>query len=108
MRKDAWSTMTWRTTSAKIAAPTSTDAKTMKGIPGALVEVTLREITLNLSLRLWAGETSRGIASVIGAAAAEAAPPCAAQELQVCRRGSAGRGNVSPAGASASAPAQPP
>src|SRR5260370_35924172 len=100
MRKDAWSTMTWRTTRAKIAAPTSTDAKTMKGIPGALVEVTLREITLNLSLRLWAGETSRGIASLIWAAAAEAARPCAAAELRAWRRGSGSGGDESPAGAS--------
>src|SRR3989442_12728887 len=100
MRKDAWSTITWRTTRAKIAAPTSTDAKTMKGIPGALVEVTLREITLNLSLRLWAGETSREIGSVIWAAAAEAAAPCAAPELRACRRGSGSCGDGSPAEAS--------
>src|SRR5437879_173090 len=100
MRKDAWSTITWRTTRAKIDTPTSTDAKTMKGIPGALVEVTLREITLNLSLRLWGGETSRGIASVIWAAAAEAVPPCAVPELHVCRRGSGGWGDGSSAGPS--------
>jgi len=44
--------MTRSTTSIRIARPTSTDAKMMKGIPGALVEVTLRDITFNLTLRL--------------------------------------------------------